>query len=126
MDQESLGTRGGTRNRGTILNFTKTDGINDHVDKSNFRKWTGLPETTRTNKITTKMLGNRADKIVAEHRKITALEPLDMSKFKTVDPKDNTSKLSSISGKNEFAGKNIPMSARNKIRLVELKQDQRL
>ena len=126
MDKDSIETRGGKRNLGTILNFTMTDGINDKVDKNNFRKWTGLPETTRANKIAVKKLSTRPDKVVAEHRKMTMLEPLEASKFKTIDTSNNTSKMSSISGKGEQLGKNIPMSARNKIRLMEMKQAERL
>ena len=38
-------------NFGTIMNFKKTEGINDQSIKGSFRKWTGMPQTTRDKKI---------------------------------------------------------------------------
>ena len=127
IDADSAGTRtrGGTRNLGTILNFTKTSGINDKVDRSNFREWTGIPETTRNNK---RLTGNKfTGKIVADHRnKMNGyLDPIDHKKYTTVENREN-SKLSNFSQTPNLESKNIPMSARNKIRLAELRTVERL
>ena len=98
-DYESTGTKA-DRNVGTILNFTKTDGINDQTDFKSFRKWTGLPEATRLNKMKGKSNGpsggktGRQDKVLAEHRKMTMLEPLDTRNFKTLDTTNPASVMS--------------------------------
>ena len=85
VDTDSVGDRRGTRNVGTILNFTKTDGINDQTDNSNFRKWTGLPETTRVHKdkLAMNKFALRQDKVVADHRTKmnTLLDPIEHKKF---------------------------------------------
>ena len=37
--------------RGQILNYKVANGINDQSMRGSFRKWTGMPQTTRPNKI---------------------------------------------------------------------------
>ena len=34
-------------NFGTIMNYKKMPGLNDRIKTENFRKWTGMPQTTR-------------------------------------------------------------------------------
>ena len=40
----------GTFHFGTIMNYKKTEGINEQAGAGSFRKWTGMPQTTRANK----------------------------------------------------------------------------
>ena len=101
-------------NLGTILNYKRAEGINDH--QSSFRKWTGIPMTTRANKIPDLAL-NQA-KLVAEHRKKTAMS------FE----KQNGSFDSALGSTTEEPTpmRNISQSAWNKIRQVQLKKRERL
>ena len=56
-------------NFGKIMNYKKTEGINDQC-QGTFRKWTGMPQTTRLTKISGMPINNQA-KLVADHRKKT-------------------------------------------------------
>lgn len=62
-------------NLGTIINYKKTEGINDQSMLKSFRKWTGMPQTTRNASGTHRQLmpglnhKQAANKLVASHRK---------------------------------------------------------
>lgn len=65
--------KSGGYNFGTIMNFKKTEGINEHAGANSFRKWTGMPQTTRANKkLQAPGLSDNHAKVVAEHRRRTA------------------------------------------------------
>ena len=102
-------------NFGTIMNYKKTEGINEQAGANSFRKWTGMPQTVRANK-KLQIPGLTTSKVVAEHRK------------KTVYPDVQSSLESSALGHAEpvAPARNISQSAWNKIRLVELKKRDRL
>ena len=69
-------------NLGTIVNYKKTEGINDQSIQDSFRKWTGMPKTTRGEKMPS-LTGNQAF-IVTEHRKKTTMYPVD-EKYTSLD-----------------------------------------
>ena len=55
-------------NLGVITNYKKTEGINDQ-SKGSFRKWTGMPATTRNDRDKIPSLTLNQTKIIEEHRK---------------------------------------------------------
>ncbi len=55
-------------NLGSIMNFTRTDGINDSATKESFRRWTGIPMTTRVGKKFAALPLSKS-KVIATHRK---------------------------------------------------------
>ena len=71
----SVDVRGSSMNRtlldfnnsGTIMNYKKTTGINDKSTRNSFRKWTGMPQETRQNKMPS--LPVAQSRLVADHRK---------------------------------------------------------
>ena len=67
-ESKMMNRTGGLNNFGTIMNYTKTVGINDQSVVDSFRKWTGFPQTTR-NSSQHKLMPGLAAKIVADHRK---------------------------------------------------------
>lgn len=54
-------------NSGTIMNYKMTHGINDLSTRNSFRKWTGMPQETRQNKMPNLPLAH--SRLVADHRK---------------------------------------------------------
>ena len=63
---------------GTIMNYKKTEGINEQAGAGSFRKWTGMPQTTRANKkLQIPGLAINHAKVMAEHRKKTVY-PVEM------------------------------------------------
>ena len=97
--------------KGTIMNYMKTDGINDQTRGSSFRKWTGMPQTTRANKVPSLALNHT--KMISEHRR-------------NMTSKDVVSQNESVMSPADVPARNISQSAWNKIRMVEAKKKDRL
>jgi hypothetical protein len=78
-DKETLDSAGGRRqNLGTIVNYKKAEGINDHTGVNSFRKWTGHPATVRTGKLNWPREGMEVhQRMISGHRKIAKLEPIE-------------------------------------------------
>ena len=114
-DRSSTLVASGAFKFGTIMNYKKTEGINEQAGAGSFRKWTGMPQTTRANKkLQIPGLNINKAQMVADHRK------------KTVHPNEMQSSVESSLGQTEAPTRNISQSAWNKIRLVELKKKDRL
>ena len=110
----ALGASGGYK-FGTIMNYKKTEGINEQAGAGSFRKWTGMPQTTRASKkLAIPGLNVNKAKMVADHRKKTVL-PIEMQ-----------NSFESTLGQTEHPSRNISQTAWNKIRLVEMKKKDRL
>ena len=107
---------------GKIMNYKMLSGINDHQSlRGSFRKWTGMPQTTRTNKMP-ELVAVKESRLIADHRKRA---------LKSIDKKSGFHESSTISAGNEdsphnHTHRNISKSAWNKIRLVKLKKKERL
>ena len=99
-------------NVGTILNFNRAVGINDKSALGSFRKWTGMPQTTRAGKVPAVPLIHQ--KVVDQHRK---QQNLTIEKQASLD---------GSTGSVDAQKRQISQSAWNKIRVVELKKKDRL
>ena len=99
-------------NVGTILNYNRASGINDKSALGSFRKWTGMPQTTRASKVPGVPLIHQA--VVDQHRK---------QQINTIEKQGSIDgSVSSL----EPSKRQISQSAWNKIRVVELKKKDRL
>ena len=59
------------------MNYTKMEGVNDKTRNDSFRKWTGMPQTTRSSKMPGLSLNHA--KLVAVHRKMGDVEKVATS-----------------------------------------------
>lgn len=114
-DDMQVSSSAETSNFGKIMNFTRMAGINDKVKREDLHQWSGIPKTTRNNRVPSLNL-NQA-KLVAHHRRKTQnAEVLEKT----------TASMASANFSSNDARRNISQTAWNKIRLVELKKQDRL